>query len=151
VDKGHGRLERRTLRVTTILTQRQKWPGLAQGFEITRERTEKGNKTVERAYGITSLTPQKADARRLLGLTRGHWSIENRTHYVRDVTLGEDACRTRKGAAPQVLAALRNVVVHLLSKVAQAFKPLISRAAASRHLDDHPEEALQLLDFPPLQ
>jgi hypothetical protein len=151
VDKGHGRLERRTLRVTTLLTLQQKWPGLAQGFELTRERTEKGQTTVEVSHGITSLEPHKAGAKRLLGLTREHWGIENRSHYVRDVTLGEDACRVRKGAAPQVLAALRNVAVYLLSKVAQAFKPLISRAAASRHLSDHPKEALQILDFPALE
>ena len=67
---------------------------------------------------------------------------------MRDVTLGEDACRVRKGSAPQVLAALRNVCVYLLSQVAQACEPLISRAAASRRLSDHPEEALHLLDFP---
>jgi hypothetical protein len=151
VDKGHGRLERRTLRTTTILTLHHKWPGLAQGFELTRERTEKGQRTVEVSYGIASLTPEEADARRLLGLVRGHWGIENGSHYVRDVTLGEDACRVRKGAAPQVLAALRNACVHLLSQVAQARKPFLSRAAASRRLSDHPEEALQLLGFPPLE
>jgi predicted transposase YbfD/YdcC len=115
VDKAHGRLEKRTLRVTTILTLHQKWPGLAQGFELTRERREKGATTVEVVHGITSLKPEKAGAKRLLELTRAHWAIENQLHYVRDVTLGEDACRVRRGVAPQVLAALRIVVVHLLS------------------------------------
>jgi hypothetical protein len=151
VDKGHGRRERRTLRTTTILTGYQKWPGLAQGFEITRERTEKGRTTVEVSYGITSLKPEQANAQRLLGLVRDHWQIENQSHYVRDVTLGEDACRVRKGVAPQVLAALRNVAVHLLSRVAQAFQPVLSRAAASRYLSDRPNEALQLLDLPLLE
>jgi Transposase DDE domain len=151
VDKGHGRLERRTLRTTTILTGYRQWPGLAQGFEITRERTEQGKTTVEVSYGITSLKPEQADARRLLGLVRDHWQIENRSHYVRDVTLGEDACRVRKGVAPQVLAGLRNVAVYLLSGVAAAFRPVISRAAASRYLSDHPNEALQLLDLPLLE
>jgi hypothetical protein len=110
-----------------------------------------GKTSVEVAHGITSLKPEQANAQRLLGLTRGHWGIENKSHYVRDVTLGEDACRVRKGAAPQVLAAVRNVCVYLLSKVAQAFKPWISRAAASRHLSDHPNEALQILEFPLLE
>ncbi len=151
VDKGHGRLEKRTLRVTTILTLHHKWPGLAQGFEIRRERTEKGRTTVEAAHGITSLRPQQAGARRLLELTRGHWGIENGSHYVRDVTLGEDACRVRKGVAPQVLAALRNACVHLLSQVARACKPLLSRAAVMRRLSDQPNEALQLLDLPALE
>jgi hypothetical protein len=151
VDKGHGRLERRTLRTTTLLTLHHKWPGLAQGFEVRRERTEKGQTSVEVSYGITCLRPEPAGAQRLLGLVRAHWGIENKSHYVRDVALGEDACRVRKGVAPQVLAALRNVAVHVLSKVAQLFRPLLSRAAASRHLSDHPNEALQVLDFPRLE
>lgn len=98
---------------------------------------------MEVIYGITSLAVEEANARRLLGLTRQHWGIENRLHYVRDVTLAEDACRVRKGSAPQVLAAVRNAVIHLLADV-QAD----SRAAAIRRLNNHPEEALALLDLP---
>ncbi len=140
MDKGHGRLERRTLRVTTILTAQQLWPGLKQGFELVRERTEKGKTTVEVVHGISSLPPERADAGRLLRLVREHWHVENRLHYVRDVTLGEDACRVRTGSAPQVLAALRNAVVHLLAGVGEP-----SRAAATRRLSARPEEALDLL------
>jgi len=150
VDKGHGRLERRTLRVTTALTLHQKWPGLRQGFELTRERVEGGRTTVEVVYGITSLTAEQASAKRLLGLVREHWRIENCLHWVRDMTLGEDACRVRKGSAPQVLAALRNVVVHLLSQAARGQKGE-SRAAVSRRLAARPGEALEALGFPPLQ
>jgi hypothetical protein len=146
MDKGHGRREQRTLRTTTVLTLHQKWPGLAQGFELTRQRTVKGVTTEEVVYGITSLKPEEATAKRLLGLTRGHWGIENKLHYVRDVTLGEDGCRVRKGTAPQVLAAVRNVVIHLLAGVEAA-----SCAAAIRRLNNHPEEALALLDLPQLQ
>jgi predicted transposase YbfD/YdcC len=150
VDKGHGRRERRTLRTTTMLTLHHKWPGLAQAFEIQRERTEKGNTTVEVVLGITSLKPEKADAERLLDLSRAHWGVENGAHYVRDVTLGEDACRVRKDAAPQVLAALRNAVVYLVSTVAHACATVRSRAAVIRRLSDRPDEALHLLDLPPL-
>jgi predicted transposase YbfD/YdcC len=145
-DKGHGRIEQRTLRTTTILTLHQKWPGLAQAFELTRKRTIKGETTVEVIYGITSLKVEEANARKLLGLTRGHWGIENKLHYVRDVTLGEDGSRVRKGSAPQVLAAVRNAVIHLLSGVQAP-----SYAAAIRRLNHHPEEALALLDLPQLQ
>jgi hypothetical protein len=145
VDKGHGRLEERALRTTSVLTLQQKWPGLKQGFELTRKRTVKGETTVEVVYGITSLTAEEADARRLLHLTRGHWGIENRLHYVRDVTLGEDGCRVRKGNAPQVLAAVRNAVIHLLAGVGAS-----GYAAAIRRLNNHPEEALALLDLPQL-
>jgi len=145
VDKGHGRLERRTLRVTTTLTLHPRWPGLKQAFELVRERTEKGKTTVEVAHGISSLGPERADAARLLGLTRGHWGIENKLHYVRDVTPGEDGCRVRTGSAPQVLAAVRNAVIHLLAGVEAD-----SRAGAIRRLNNHPEEALALLGLPQL-
>ena len=97
---GHGRVEQRQLRTTTLLTVQERWPGLAQGFEVTRTRTVGGQTTVEVEYGITSLAPENADATRLLGLLRDHWRIENCLHYVRDVTLGEDACRVRRGNAP---------------------------------------------------
>jgi predicted transposase YbfD/YdcC len=125
------------------LTLHQKWKGLKQGFELTRERTIKGKKTVEVVYGITSLSPEKANAERLLDLTRAHWCIENRLHYVRDVTLGEDACRVRKGTAPQVLAALRNTVVYLVATV-----PAESNPAAIEYLQIHPEEARKLIGVP---
>ena len=118
INKGHGCVEKRTLRTTTILTKGQDWAGLKQGFELVRERTEKGKTTVEVVHGISSLGPERADAKRLLELNRGHWGIENRLHYVRDVTMGEDASRIRKGVAPQVMAALRNGVIHVLSGVA---------------------------------
>lgn len=150
VDKGHGRVERRTLRLTATLTKGQDWAGLAQGFELTRERTAGGKTTVEVVYGITSLKPEEADARRLLLLARGHWRIENSLHWVRDVTLGEDGCRVRKGSAPQVLAALRNAVVHLLSGLAAAVKGM-SRAAACQRLAARPDEALSLLGLSPIE
>lgn len=65
-------------------------------------------------YGITSVPRAEADAATLLAWRRGHWSIENRSHYVRDVTLGEDACPIYAGHAPQNLAALRNAIISLL-------------------------------------
>jgi hypothetical protein len=80
VNKGHGRREKRTLRTTEILTLHQKWPVLAQGFELVPERTEKGKTTVEVVYGITRLPAQQADAKRLLHMLREHWRIENGLH-----------------------------------------------------------------------
>src|SRR5262249_22139158 len=117
-EKGHGRVERRTLRTTPILTRHGQWKGLKQGFELTRARVVNGVKTVEVVHGITSMGEEEAGAAELLALVRGHWRIENCLHYVRDVTLGEDACRVRRGNAPQALAALRNSAVHLISGVA---------------------------------
>lgn len=65
----------------------------------------------ERAYAITSVPMSEANAATLLGWWRGHWGIENRSHYVRDVTMGEDASRVRTGSAPQVLAGFRNAAI----------------------------------------
>lgn len=117
---------------------------MRQGFEITRRRTVKGVTTVEVVYGATSLSAERADAKALLALNRGHWGIESELHYVRDVTLGEDACRVRSGAAPPVLAAVRNAVVYLLSTVDAA-----SRPEAIEQLQIDPEMAKELIGIPP--
>jgi hypothetical protein len=143
VDKGHGRIERRTLRTTRLLTLGHRWAGVRQGFELTRERTVRGATTVEVVYGVTSLPPDRADAATLLRMVRDHWRIENELHYVRDVTLREDACRVRSGAAPQVLAALRNAVVHLLAGVGADSAP---EAIELLQLD--PDHARELIGIP---
>ena len=116
------------------------WPGVGQVFLLRRERTIGPVKAVEEVFGITSLTPDEASPAALLGLVRQHWSIENQLFGVRDVTLREDACRARKGHAAEVLAGLRNAVVHLLSGPGMP-----SKAAALRHHMVHPLEALALL------
>lgn len=139
-NKGHGRREKRTLRVTPILEKYLDWPGAVQVFQVHRVRWVADKVQEETVYGISSLSPQRANAQRLLALVRGHWEIENRLHWVRDVTLGEDACRVRSGDAAQVLAALRNAVVHLLEQVTAA-----SKAAATRHFAIRPQEAFPLV------
>src|SRR5262245_17995747 len=140
VNKGHGRTEIRRLTRTTMLNDYVDWPEVGQVFELERVRQLADETEVEVVYGITSLLPEQADARELLRLNRGHWGIENGLHYVRDVTLGEDHCRVRKGNAAQVLAAIRNVAVHLLDDVEAT-----SKAAATRRFHVHPGEALPLL------
>jgi Transposase DDE domain len=140
IDKGHGRKEIRTLTSTTALNNYLDWPDVGQVFELERVRIV-GNKTeVEVVYGLTSLGRDSSDVKELLGRIREHWGIENRLHYVRDETLGEDRCRVRKGNGTQVLAAIRNACVHLLEDVKAR-----SKAAATRRLAAHPKEALVLL------
>lgn len=96
------------------------WVSVHQVIQLTRERTQwnrgKGlhETTREVAYAITSLTRTQANARELLAMTRGHWGIENRLHWVRDETFGEDRCRVRTGSAPQLLAAVRNAATSAL-------------------------------------
>lgn len=109
-------------------------------FELERVRDLGDKTTVEVVYGITSLGRSASDAADLLRRVREHWEIENRLHYVRDETLGEDRCRVRKGTGAQALAALRNACVHLLEGVTAP-----SKAAATRRFAAHPEEALPLL------
>jgi predicted transposase YbfD/YdcC len=116
------------------------WPDVGQVFELERVRQVGEKGTVEVVYGLTSLGREQADARALLALVRGHWGIENRLHYVKDETLGEDRCRVRTGSSPEVLAMVRNVAVHLLEGVQAP-----SKAAATRRFMIHPEEALPLL------
>jgi len=70
-----------------------------------------GKEEHEVAYGITSAPRHLADAATLLAFDRGHWGIENSSHYVRDVTFGEDASQIEKGHAPKILAGLRNGVI----------------------------------------
>jgi len=94
-------------------------------------------------YFLTSLGPQ-VPTRRLLRLIRQHWHIENRLHYVRDVTLGEDASPVRSAAAPQVLAALRNAILGLLRQ--QGYTNI---AEALRHFAWAPGAALHLLGLVP--
>jgi hypothetical protein len=115
------------------------WPDVGQVFELERVRILADKTEVDVVYGITSLTREQATAADLLGMVRGHWGIENRLHYVRDETLGEDRCRVRTGSSPEVLAALRNVAVQLLEGVEAN-----SKAAATRRLA-HPNETLPLL------
>ena len=102
-----------------------------------------GKERQEVAYGITSLPPQLAGPPQLLRLTRGQWLIENRSHWVRDVTYGEDHSQVRSGSLPQVMAAVRNTAIGLLRWAGHA-----NIAAATRYYAAQPREALALLGVP---
>jgi predicted transposase YbfD/YdcC len=116
VGKGHGRLETRALEASPTLNAWLDWPGVGQVLRrrCTRRSLKSGRVGEEVTCGVTSLRPAQASAARLEALWRGHWTIENRVHYVRDVTLGEDAGQAWTGSTPQALAALRNAVLSLL-------------------------------------
>ena len=118
----------------------KEWAGIAQVFQIRRTVQEKGQERVEIVYGMTNLPRTKAAAKRLLELNRKHWHIENRLHYRRDVTLGEDASQVRSHGAPQVLAALNGGLLALLD-----FQGVKNVAKQMRHFCAQPRDALQLL------
>jgi predicted transposase YbfD/YdcC len=145
----HGnRHEVRRIWASAELNEYSQWPHLAQVCRIERQRECKGQVQVETAYAITSLSPNEASPSKLLALVRGHWGIENRLHWVRDVTFREDQSQVRKGSAPQVMAGLRNTAIGLLR-----LNGGVNIAAALRRNACHPEEALSLVGIflPPSQ
>lgn len=125
VDQGHGRIEVRTLRTSTALQDTLDWPGQQQVFCLDRQTmiVKTGEVRAETVYGVTSLAPHRAGAAQLQGLVRGQWGIENRSHWVRDVTFGEDLSQVRRGCLPQVMAALRNCVIGMLRLLDFRFVP----------------------------
>ena len=117
VSKAHGRLETRTLICLRGACDDWHWPDVVQVIQRTCERQlrRKGKlkRSLEVSYALTSLTPEEVGAEALETLWRGHWTIENRKHYVRDVTLGEDRHPMYRGSAPQALACIRNGLIDL--------------------------------------
>ena len=143
----HGdRHERRTLLASTALTDAGylRWPHVAQACAVKREITRKGKTTVEWGYAVTSLPPDQADPTRLLALWRGHWGIENKLHWVRDVTFDKDRSQVRTGAGPQVMAALRSTAIAALRRAGHT-----NIAAALRTYAGRPQAALALLGLTP--
>ena len=145
VEKGHGRLEQRTLEASPILNAWLRWPAVGQVLKRTCRRTElsTGELTESVTYAVTSL-PVGTDLAAIAQLWRGHWTIENRVHYIRDVTFGEDAGQAYRGNTPQVLAALRNAVLNLLR-----LRGWTRIADALRHFAAHPTRALAALGVNP--
>jgi predicted transposase YbfD/YdcC len=142
VEKSHGRLTTRTLTACSLLAESSTWPGLQQVFQLERcsVSTTTGERHVERVYGVTSLSARRASPARLLHLNREHWGIENGLHYRRDVTLHEDAGRTKTTAFGHLMATLNNLVIGLT--IGRAWTNL---AKARRYYDAHPDQALHLV------
>jgi predicted transposase YbfD/YdcC len=144
IDLQKGRKEVRSIKVTSALNEYLKpdWPGVAQVAQLTRRVTtsKTGQTTTEIVYLITTLSAAMATPERLLELVRGHWCIENRSHYVRDVTFQEDRSRLRTGNAPQVMACLRNLAITLIHRHGSS-----QIASTRRSLSSHPDRSLQWL------
>ncbi len=143
---GHGRREERRLQCTYDLPRFfTGFAGVRQAFRLERTivHNKSGKHSREVVYGITSLPRLLAGAQRLNTLVRGHWTIENRVHWVRDVTMGEDTSQVRVGNVPQVMAALRNATLALLRRQGYA-----NIAAARRYLAANPKQALRMIGCP---
>jgi len=141
-EKRHGRLTTRTLERTAALNRYLDWPEVGQVLRRTYHAVDltTGKVSHEVTYGLTSLPAATTTPAEVARHWRGHWAIENRVHYVRDVTLGEDACQVRAGNAPQALAALRNALLSLLR-----VRGWTNIAAALRHYGAYATRALTLL------
>ena len=142
-NKGHGRVEYRRLRSSPRLAGYLDWPGVKQVCVLERTRRVNGQEQRETVFAITSLGQHRGSAVRFLELARGHWRIENELHWVKDVVLGEDACRVRTAGGPQLLAGLRNAALRLLHR-----SGIHQIAAGLRHLAAFPEKAIQLVTDP---
>jgi predicted transposase YbfD/YdcC len=141
-DCSHGRIEQRRLQTSDVLVGYSDWPGLAQVLQLERPGISKKTGTVreEVVVGVTSLALERADAGHLLALVRDHGHIENRSHWVRDVTFDEDRSQVRCGNIPQVMAACRNTVIGLLR-----WAGYTNIAAACRRCAAQPALALDLI------
>ncbi|MCL5025770.1 MAG: ISAs1 family transposase [Chloroflexi bacterium] len=153
LDKGHGRIEQRSLEASAALADWLRspwrpvasgglWPGGQQVLRRTCRRIVVATGEVSEGvtYGITSLAAHQADAVVLERLWRGHWTIENCVHYPRDVTLGEDAGQAYRGSTPQALAAPRNALLGLFRVQGWA-----SIADAVRHYAASVDRAIVLI------
>jgi len=131
-DRGHGRVELRTLKAVTV--HHFGFPHTAQVIQVTRKVRDLGTRRWRTVvvYAVTSLTFAQAGPARLADLIRGHWAIENGLHWVRDVTFAEDASQVRAGTGPQVMACLRNLAIGVLSRAG----PVNLAAALRRHARD---------------
>ncbi len=141
-DTSHGRNVTRTYKVVTIAAGIL-FPHAAQAVRITRTRKRKASSkraTRETVYAVTSLTAEQAQPAELAAYIRGHWHVENRLHWVRDVTMGEDLSQTRTGGGPRMMAGLRNLAISLLRLSGHT-----NIAKALRHNGRKPKRAIKLV------
>lgn len=143
-----GRKEKRILRVSSdpqVLSYLS-WPGLTHIWECTREVKKQGQTTKEVAVGIASLPKEYASAEKLNHLIRGHWSIENGLHRQRDTVFHEDKATIRTKHAPQVMAALKNLVLSIFHRATVRSFPTAFRRFAA-----HPKELFTFLGLSEVQ
>jgi len=139
VEKGRGRLERRHIITSPDLNEYlySDWGEVGQVFRVQRERSSKEKHSVEVIYGWTSLGCSACSPERLLQLLRDHWAVENRLHWRRDATLGEDHCGIRFLPLAQILAVLNSLVLSFMD-----LHQVRNVARQIRRFGSHPDEAL---------
>jgi predicted transposase YbfD/YdcC len=138
-ERGHGRTERRTLKVTAVKAGLA-FPHAVQAIQIVRRRKVKGKWSRQTCYAVTSLTVIQASHAQLAAIIRGHWGIEDRLHWVRDLDFGEDSSQVRTASGPRIMASLRNLAITIV-RLAGA----TSIAAALRYHARRPSRPLQTI------
>jgi hypothetical protein len=147
VSKGHGRLERRAIRVSSALAGYGVLPGLAQVAAVTTQVTHltTGEISTRIRYLVTSLTRAQASPRRLLVLSRGHWGIENRLFHVKDDSFGEDRHVLQSHTAGVVVSLLRATALNLLRGEATLWTKQTPLTARGEWVNAHPATVLAAL------
>lgn len=138
-ERGHGRRERRTLKITAV-ARGLAFPHAAQALQIVRRRKVKGKWSRETCYAVTSLAITQASPDQLSAWIRGHWGIEDRLHWVRDLDFDEDRSQIRTAAGPQIMASLRNLAITILRLAGTS-----NIAAALRYHARRPDRPLQTI------
>jgi predicted transposase YbfD/YdcC len=140
-EKGHGRAGRRIVKITAVAAGLA-FPHAAQAIQIVRRRRPLNSMkwTAETVCAITSLTAIQARPGELAAIIRGHWLIEDRLHWIRDVTYDEDRSQVRTANGPRVMASLRNLAITILRLTGET-----SIAAALRHHARRPGRPLQTI------
>lgn len=138
-EKGHGRIETRKI-TTTESKDIIDFYGVQQVFMIERLIKTGEKESYERVYGLTSLPKEKADSKKILKIVRSHWSIENKSHWVRDVTYDEDRSQVRNSEIAQLMALFRNISIGLIR-----FDGFNNIAKANRYYASNPLLALPLV------
>jgi hypothetical protein len=147
VSKGHGRHERRAIRVSGTLAGYSLLPGLAQVAEVTTEviRMATGEPSTRIRYLVTSLSAEQASPRRLLALSRGHWGIENRLFHVKDDSFGEDRHVLQSHTAGTTMSLLRTTALNLLRGQAPLWTKKTPLTARAEWVNGHPSALLTAL------
>ncbi|TCN37851.1 DDE family transposase [Rhodococcus sp. SMB37] len=140
VDTSRGRRVRRTIKAAQVPAGVAGFPHVGQVVQIRRTRTVKGKKSVELVYLISDMNMIAARPEEIAAWVKGHWDIENRVHYVRDVTFREDASRIRTGSGPRVMATLRNLALGM-----QRAAGHVNIAAACRRYQLCIQDAIELV------
>jgi hypothetical protein len=148
VSKGHGRYERRAIRVSGDLAGYSAFPGLAQVAQVTTQVTQlrTGETSTRIRYLVTSLDAERADPHRMLRLSRGHWGIENRLFHVKDDSFGEDRHVLQSHAAGAVVSLLRATAVNLLRGECGLWTAKIPLTARAEWVNGHPSAILAALE-----